>query len=546
MAEPTATKTPEPAQKIKLAKHPTFLEHEPEWRKAHDVYEGTGGFMDPARPYLMPHPREWLDHSLPVKDAQERVIGAVPNPNPVQPSRKLITRRKIARYENIAEAILGSVFGALFRQQPARTFGKAGAAPTTAEKVRKIQQWYANTDGRHTTLDRAVADGWIAAAVFGHMAFLVEPASDVAETAADQGLPRLRAYTPLDIADWITDADGKLVAVRLLEAEPRRDFTVAAKPRLQVREVTETYWALYDSKYNLVEWAEHKMGRLPIALLYGRRRPLTPLIGKSIMGDPNNYIDLYNLHSEIRELLRNQTFAVLNVPIGPEGNVEEEQAKMGSQSGTANVVFSSQAISYVSPEGTNVAVYHETTDRLQRSIYRLAKAAWEGDSKVAESADSRRIKRDEQHQTLAVYAGECQRTDDELVELAYRAMHGADGWERAKQADEPMTQYPVEFTPSDVDEVVARVAEGIALDLGPTATKALKKATARQLLPGLSDKEFATIDAEIDGQHIQTAEEKQEALIKATAAKFGPRDDEDDDPDPAEGEDEAEEKGKAA
>lgn len=519
--------------KAKIIFHPTYEAHEDTWRKALDVYEGTGGFLDPKRPYLIAHPREWLDHSVPVKDETTgKVIRMEVNPNPQKPSRGLQMRRKLARYENVAEAILGSVFGALFRTAPTRTFGaEDGKADAASKVLRPIQQWYGNCDGKGTSLNDTMADGWIGAAVFGHVVFLVEPPSETVETQADRGLPVVRKYTPLDVADWLTDANGKITAIKLLEAEPRTDFDTKAKPGMRVRVVDEEKWTLYDSTGTVIDEAEHGMGRLPIAFLYGRRRPLTPVIGKSVMGDPNNFIDHYNLGSEVRELQRTQTFAILNVPIGVDGNVEEEQAKIGSQSGTTSVLFSSQPIQYVSPEGTNVELYYDGIERLHRSLYRLAKAPWEGDSRVAESADSRRIKRDEQHQTLATYAAECQRTDDLLVELAYRAMHGAEQWEKAKKQDEPLTRYPEEFTPSDIDEVVARMADAMALDLGPTATKALKKATARQLLPGLSEKELQVIDGEIDAQNIQTAEEKQAALLKQSQARFMKPQDDDMDPD---------------
>jgi hypothetical protein len=40
------------------------------------------------------------------------------------------------------------------------------------------------------------------------------------------------------------------------------------------------------------------------------------VIGQSVLNDPALYVDLYNLTSEQRELLRNQTFSILNVVLG--------------------------------------------------------------------------------------------------------------------------------------------------------------------------------------------------------------------------------------
>jgi len=520
--------------------HPLYAEHVDTWRKAVDVYEGTGGFLAPDRPYLVPHPREWLDHSVDViKDG--RVIRRDVNPTPRQPSPKLTMRRRLARYENIAEAILGSVSGALFRSGPTRTF--AAKSTDSTVRIKPIQQWWADVDGKRTHIDKAIEDTWTGAAVMGHMLALVEPSAMEAATAADQAPPLLRTYTPIDLIDWLVDDHGKLTAVKLLEAAPRTDFGQKFDANdYRVRVVTEPDCTLSDRPGEVVPQGVHKMGRLPIAILYGKRRPLTPLIGKSIMGDPVLFIDVYNLHSEVRELLRNQTFAILNVPVGPDGNVEEEQAKIGAQGGTTNVLFSSQAVDYVSPDGTNVEVYHDHIDRLVRSIYRLAAAPWEGDSKDAESADSRMVKREEQTQVLGKYATECQRFDDEITELYYRATAGADRWQQAKEADGLSIRYPESFEPPNLEEVAARAADAIGLDLGPTAAKEIKKRTVRHMLPNLSEEQSAQIDQEIDGQAIQTAEEKQAALLKATAARFGqsPEPPDPTDPDAPKGDDKEE------
>src|SRR5690349_18358921 len=86
-----------PAPLAIALQHPLYTQWQPVWSAAYDVYEGAGGFLDPARPYLIAHPREWLDHSF--KDADGRMQ---PNDAPSKPSPKLQMRRKLARYENVA------------------------------------------------------------------------------------------------------------------------------------------------------------------------------------------------------------------------------------------------------------------------------------------------------------------------------------------------------------------------------------------------------------------------------------------------------------
>lgn len=509
--------SPEASSKVT---HPLYATWAPTWQQLYDIYEGAGGFLDPNRPYLIAHPREWLDHSLPGPTGEDgTAIGMVPNPSPSKPSPKLLRRRELARYENIAATILDVVMASLFATAPTRTVGQPGAEKTTATL---IEQFWMDVDGKRTSVDDYLQHSWIPAAGFGHTILLMEKADTEATTAADAKKPRLCRYTPLDLIDWLTDDEGKLLAVKLIEPEPRLAFELPKLNQFRVRVVDEKSWTLYDSTGTKLDGAEHGFGRLPVVVLYGKRRALTPFIGKSVLGDPMLYIDAYNLVSEERELLRNQTFAILNVPLGKEGTVAEEQARLGSQSGTANVMFSGEKADFISPDGANVNAYQQTQDRLGRMIYRLASVPWEGDSRAAESAESRRVKREEMTATLKKYASEVQKADAEITELVYRAVHG-DGWEAALKTDQVVTAYPDTFDPPDMNLVVQTVGLALGLDLGDTATKNLKKQTVRQLMPDTSQVDLKVIDDEIDSQEILTADEKQQQLLDASASRMAGR-----------------------
>lgn len=492
--------------------HPLYAQWAPTWQMAYDVFEGAGGFLDEKRPYLVPHPREWLDHSVVLKEG-ETVIKTVPNTTPSHPSAKLTMRRKLARYENVAATILEMVTGALFTQAPTRTFGKGTAND-------QITEWIKDVDGKATSYDSFLHDAWLAAGVFSHSLVLVEKGAGEATTAADQTPPRLCWYTPLDLLDWLEDEDGKITAVKLLEPAPRKTFgermTASA---VRVRVVDAENWTLYDASGKVIATEAHGFGRLPVAFLYAKRRTLTPVIGKPVMGDPQLYIDLYNLVSECRELLRNQTFGILNVPIGKDGDAEREKNIIGQQSGTANILFTTEQAAFLSPDGANVEKYHEHIDRLGRMIYRLASVPWEGDSRDAESADSRRLKRADLNAVLSKYTDELAKTDDEILSLVYLAMYG-DAGAKKQQSDGLSTVYAKVFEAPDLEAVAARAAEMIGLDLGPTATKELKKRTAKVALPHTDEETAKKIDAEIDAQEILTKDEKQERVLEQTRLRL--------------------------
>jgi hypothetical protein len=262
---------------------------------------------------------------------------------------------------------------------------------------------------------------------------------------------------------------------------------------------------------------------LPVVFLYAKRRALTPIIGKNVTGDPDLHIDLYNLISEVRELLRTQTFSILNVPIGTDqgASVEREMGIMGRQSGTANVLFSTQPAQYVTPEGTNVEVYHEHIDRLVRMIYRLASCPWESDSKDAEAEGSMQLKRQDMQNTLKKYAGELQRADDRLTELFYRAMHGEKGWQRVRDKDGLSVAYPDTFEVPDFEQVAKEATALIGIEPGETASKEIKKRVTFAYLNDIDADMRQQISAEIEAVKVETEAEKRDALLAKTAARMG-------------------------
>lgn len=505
---PTGTKAP-----VLGISHPLFTTYRPVWQQLLDVFEGGGGFLSAEKPYLVAHPREYLDHSIPkYADDGVTIVGYEANPNPLTPSPKLKERRKLARYENYAETLIEQLSAALFRKGADYTFAEDAPKPTLGQ--RPIEAFWEDCDGTGTSWSDFLRQAWKAAGVFGHIVLYFDDAPE--ET--DRAVPLVRAYTPLDVPDWLTNERGQLTQIKLLEAAPRDSFLTPLQVsvrNIRVRVITEEGWSLQTPSGKAITAGVHSFGQLPIVYLYAKRRTITPHIGKSVLGDPMKFIDLYNLVSEERELLRKQTFSILNVPVGPEGNIDREQGLIGRQSGTGNILFTTQEAKYISADGQNVTVYHASIDRLVRSIFRSALLPWDTDSKDAEAEGSRRIKREDLNTQLATFADECQKVDQLATNLVYQAFYGVNAWERWLDRDGLVIRWPDTFDVTPLEEIVKQITDAIHLELGETATRELKKRAVRAVMPDLTDERLEAMDQEIDAMPVVTEDERREEMLKA-------------------------------
>lgn len=488
-----------PARSTSIVAHPLYTVWVDVWIKLLHVYEGSGGFLDGT--YLVAHPREWEDY---LQD------------NPTKPSKKLKARRRIARYENVAAVILDQLKAALFRGAVTRTIGES--ADTT--KTHPLSTWWKNVDGLGTGIDDYMQQAWTPCGLFGHVAHLMDrPAGPQPDTKADEQPPYLRAYTALHMAHWLEDDMGRLTAVKLLEDEPAASLDDATfDGQVRQRTITKETWELTAANGQRVGGGPHKFGRLPVVVQFSKRRSLAKVIGQSVLRDPALYIDLYNLTSELRELLRNQTFSILNVVLGtgPDAMTVEkaiELLKATGGTGTENVMFSGGASQFITAETSNVEVYQKERAELLRTIYRLASVPWEADSRDAEAEGSLKLKREDMNQILAGYADECEKAEYQFVELWFRAEHG-DRWQEELDKAQVTIRYPDTFDVTPFAEILEQAQAAIALEMPPAFMRELRKRIVAKFLPDASPALIKEIDAEL----AKMAKEKPEdALTRATA-----------------------------
>jgi hypothetical protein len=463
--------------------HPLYAEWAPVWTQLAHVYEGSGGFKDGT--YLIAHPREWEDYQA---------------ETPSKPTKKLKARRALARYESVGGTLLDQLRAALFRGTVSRTIGK----DADSTKKHPLGMWWKNVDAAGTAIDDYMSQTWTSCGLMGHVAHLMDhPAGPAPATKADQRAPYLRAYTALDMADWLTNDIGLLTAVKLLETEPRTSLKQNAQiDKIRARYVTDTTWEVVNSDGTSRGEQAHTFGRLPVVLQYSKRRALQCVIGQSVLNDPRLYIDLFNLTSELRELLRNQTFSILNVVLGTgtEAMTVEKAIELlaaGGGMGTENVLFSGAASNFITADASNVTAYQDERDKLLRTIYRLAGVPWEADSKDAEATGSLKLKREDMNQVLASYADECEKAEYSIAELWFRAEYG-DRWEKEFERAEVVIRYPDTFDVTPFAEILEQAQAAVAIEMPASFMKELRRRLVAKFLPDATPAVIAEIDAELE------------------------------------------------
>ncbi|MCC7464497.1 MAG: hypothetical protein IT480_18790, partial [Gammaproteobacteria bacterium] len=87
-------------------------------------------------------------------------------------------------------------------------------------------------------------------------------------------------------------------------------------------------------------------------------------------------------------------------------------------------------------------------------------------------------------------------------------------WEAQWEKDQPSISYPDDFDVTGLLDELEAVTQGIALELGETATKELKKRVIPRLLPNLPQPTMSAIETEISEMEVKTAAQQEKELME--------------------------------
>lgn len=284
--------------------------------------DGTGGFRDGA--YLVQYPRESSD--------------------------KFTRRKAIAWYANALRPACQRFIGYLAKRPPQRQVEQPA-----------LRAFLDACDWQDNSLDVFWSGFMLDARARGSMLLLVDmPAAD---TATDRTWPALTPMTPERVKRYALNATGALASVTFTDT-----LVVAGTATPVERTYDETSWQVAAGDKTL-EQGQHGLGVCPV--LAFTESGTFPAEGEfATLADLSKR--LYNLRSELDEILRAQTFSLLTYKV-PADRYPLELGEVAQSIGTHNLLqtFPDGADFIAPPEGP-ARVYLDVIAQVEGLIRQVA------------------------------------------------------------------------------------------------------------------------------------------------------------------------------
>lgn len=345
------------------------------------------------------------------------------------------------------------------------------------------------------------------AQLYGHCFVIVDSpkvtSTEQIKTRLDQieerAFPYLSLYSPQDILNWSLDEYGSPYWVIVRETRDENANVMDFKPGCE----KETYyrlwmrdgWMLFNDHYELIDEGVYDLGEVPIVCVFAKKsKKSRNFLGISDLADISFISrDIYNASSELRQILRDQTFAFLAV----QGTSDEySDLQIGTGKGLLYPEGRNAPV-YVSPPSDNATIYFDHIDRQITKIYQIAKLDSGGVSAKASS-----VKAD--GQSGVSKAWDFNQTNSALsTKSGYLEDAELRIWQLfAKWEGKDFTgsvQYPNEFSISSLTDDLNEAEQEGRLNLGQTFNSEVRKAIVRKKFPRMDETEINKMDAEIEG-----------------------------------------------
>lgn len=461
--------------------HPQYAANAPYWRLYYDAWRG-GRYWLPDL-YLHRHPRERTD--------------------------EFASRRKRSFYFNFAEPIVKIHTSNIFRAHIVRD-----------DLGMDVDNFLSDCDRRRTDFDVFMGKKSDYAKVFGHVHVLVDRPrfpdrlpSTKAVVSALKLDPYLVPILPFDFLDWEVDGDGTLLWCKVRERADFKGSPYGQRPTsmYNFKIWDRSGWTLFNEDGAQLAAGAHGLGIVPIQTVFYERTE-DPLMGHSFLADIAPICKaIFNWCSLLDQIVYDQTFSILTMP--DDGSVVLQEMQIGT-SKALTYPAGGTGPTFISPDASQAdMIGSRITDAIMR-IREKAMIDEGGNDNVSE--ETRKYDFNLMNNALHSQGQHLQEAEEGIFRL------------RAMWRDEEFkgtVEYPSDYSITSLDHEIEAATKAMALDLGKTFEKEVKKRVAARLMPELPPALKKKIFDEIEKQV--------ESLSTILKAQFGddsdkePPDDED-------------------
>jgi hypothetical protein len=336
------------------------------------------------------------------------------------------------------------------------------------------------------------------AQLYGHVFTVIDkPDVEGLITKLDEiekdAFPYFTLYHPQSVINWALDRFGYAHWVLLKEGEDTNtdplNFDKDNLGKTNYRLWTRQEWFLYDAKYNEIGRGNHNLGAVPIVCTFNRRsKKAASFLGISDIADIGFICrDIYNSLSELKQILRDQTFAFLAI----QGTSDEYKELSVGTSKALLYPVDRNPPQYVSPQAQNAEIYFTHIDRQISKIFQIAKlegGSVKEQSALEQSGASKAWDFNQTNSALSQKAGNLE--DGEMKELGVMS-----AWQGQKF--EGSVQYPNEFSIQSLKEDLDEAEKSMRLNLGKLYNTEIKKGIIKKKFPRLGDDEVNAMVDEV-------------------------------------------------
>lgn len=420
-----------------------------------DAYYSSGGFKDGS--YLVKHPRETPE--------------------------KYFARRKLAYYLNYVAPVVNSHVNPVFIKEPERDWKENPLFSAFVED--------SDTLGTSLTrfMKRAGSIAKLQAVAFIVIDNVSEQPGNMADVLKQRALPYLYIVERNQVKNYKTNKAGRLIELTYTIAT---ETNQSGLTKMETWTWTTTTWTCLHANGDK-QGGVHPLERLPIVPLYSK--PYEP--GKVLPQSEFYSIAkankrLYNLCSEIDELIRNQAFNILTYPAGENQTQDDvKEIVVGTENVMAYDGTLRNAPDFISPDSAPLEQLRQERKDLITEIYRMAELSHVTGVETKNSGVAKQWDFQNTNQVLADFAMNNEDAEREIARVF-------ELWTNTRV--DLYSKYSDDFGIVDVTAAIDEVGQALDLGIGGKFNAAVKKKAVDVFLNDLPEDEFDAIKADIDAR----------------------------------------------